>query len=391
MKKAVVVLVVLSGIIYAAAMLRESFAPPPAWTEDELTTLQSIWLGSLPDLPPDPSNNVADNPLAAAFGRQLFFDRRLSANGGISCATCHQEERRFTDGLPNGQALGTTDRHTPSIIGSAYSPWQFWDGRSDSQWSQALAPLEHKDEHATTRDQVATLVASDERYRPTYESLFGALPDLSEAANEQVTEIFVNVGKSIAAFERTVMPTPSRFDDYVEELLQSGDARQSDLLNDEEVKGLRLFIGDAQCLRCHIGPLLTNHEFHNTGVLSAPGDIPDTGRSQGVRDVMQDEFNCRSAHSDDPLRQCAELDFALTGVELIGAMKTPSLRNLENTAPYMHNGQLQTISEVLRHYNAGLDAMIGHNEAEPLGLSKTELRQLEAFLDTLSAPFSQAR
>ncbi|MDH5584142.1 MAG: cytochrome-c peroxidase, partial [Gammaproteobacteria bacterium] len=102
---------------------------------------------SLPELPPDPSNAVADNPLAAEFGRMLFFDTRLSANGAVSCATCHQPERGFTDGLQKAQAMGTTLRHTPGIAGMAYSPWQFWDGRRDSQWSQALAPLEDANEH----------------------------------------------------------------------------------------------------------------------------------------------------------------------------------------------------------------------------------------------------
>ena len=111
----------------------------PEWTADEVEVLRSLWLETLPALPPDPSNAVADNPIAAEFGRQLFFDTRLSSNGSISCATCHQAERRFTDGLQKAQAIGTTERHTPSIVGSAYSPWQFWDGRRDSQWAQALA------------------------------------------------------------------------------------------------------------------------------------------------------------------------------------------------------------------------------------------------------------
>ncbi len=392
MKKLVAAVILLAGVLYAVSIARQSFIPAAAWTDDEVAILRSLWLESLPALAPDPSNAVADNPVAASFGRELFFDRRLSANGGISCATCHQEERRFTDGLKKGQAIGTTDRHTPSIVGSAYSPWQFWDGRSDSQWAQALAPLVHPDEHATTREQVAAVIAADERYRDFYATLFGEFPDLADADEEKITRVFVNVGKSIAAFERTVMPSASRFDQYIREIVVADSTtRASDTLSDDEVRGLRLFIGEAQCLRCHNGPLLTNHEFHNTGLLSAPGEIPDIGRSQGVRLVLQDEFNCRGVYSDDPSRQCAELDFVQTGIELIGATKTPSLRNLENTAPYMHNGEIETIAEVLRHYNDGLDAMIGHNEAEPLGLSRRELQQLEAFLATLSAPVSQLR
>ena len=371
-------------IVGACGQLSSS---PPAWTVAEIEVLRSLWLDSLPDLPADRSNAVADNPVAAEFGRRLFFDVRLSANGGISCATCHQAERGFTDGLQKAQAIGTTARHTPSIVGAAYSPWQFWDGRRDSQWAQALAPLEDPNEHATDRVQVVALVAEDADYRASYESLFGALPDLPISDPFALNTAFANIGKSIAAFERTVMPTASRFDAYVEAVVKNDTDHQATLFSDDEVWGLRLFIGEANCTQCHNGPLLTNHEFHNTAVISFPGDVPDKARIAGVAEVMESEFSCRSSYSDDSGRYCPELDFARTGIDLIGAFKTPSLRNLENTEPFMHKGQLATIADVLVHYNEAPDAMIGHNEAKPLGLSDRELGQLEAFLATLaSAP-----
>ena len=385
--KLVVVLVAI-GISLSACQQWSS--SPPDWTESEIAVLKSLWLESLPDLPPDPSNAVADNPAAAEFGKQLFFDARLSANGGISCATCHQQERRFTDGLQKGQAIGTTARHTPSIVGAAYSPWQFWDGRRDSQWSQALAPLEDANEHATDRVQIVNLITEDAAYLSSYESLFGTLPDLSVADAGVLNVIFANIGKSIAAFERTIMPTTSRFDEYVQAVVDNDVYRQEQLFSGNEVWGLRLFIGEANCTQCHNGPLFTNHEFHNTGVISYPGDIPDAARIAGVREVLENEFNCRSIYSDDPELRCAELDFARTGVELLGAFKTPSLRNLENTAPFMHKGQLATLAGVLEHYNEAPDAMIGHNEAEPLGLGSRELQQIEAFLNTLAAPVAIA-
>ena len=114
----------------------------PDWTPAERATLRGLSLSSLPPLPPDPSNAVADKPEAAALGQRLFFDVRLSANNQISCAHCHQPALRFSDGLPLGKGLGQLTRHTPSLIGTAYSPWQFWDGRTDSQWSQALQPAD---------------------------------------------------------------------------------------------------------------------------------------------------------------------------------------------------------------------------------------------------------
>jgi len=340
--------------------------------------LRSLWLESLPDLPPDPTNAVADNPLAAVFGRELFFDTRFSVNGGISCATCHQPERHFTDGLPKGVAIGMSKRNTPSIVGTAYSPWLYWDGRRDSQWSQALSPLEDPNEHASNRLSVIAIVVEDKNYWRTYESLFG------EASS--VDTMFANIGKAIAAFERTVMPTTSRFDEYVAAVVEGDSERQAALFSDDETRGLRLFIGEASCTQCHNGPLLTNNEFHNTGLINLSGEVPDKGRILGVREVLEHPFNCTGPHNDDAIKSCNELAFARTGPELIAAFRTPSLRNLENTAPYGHKGQLAALADVLAHYNAAPDAIIGHNEAKPLNLSDRELAQIEAFLHTLAAP-----
>ena len=358
------------------------------WNEDEVAILKSLWLESLPNLPNDPSNLVANNELAAEFGKKLFLDTRLSANGKISCATCHQVERQFTDGLKKAIAIGMSDRNTPSIVGSQYSPWQYWDGRRDSQWSQSLAPLENAHEHGTNRFQVIKVIFEDLEYRKIYQKLFGPLKKAEQLSEFELNSAFANIGKSIAAFERTIMPTTSRFDKYVASLNEKNENFKSEILNKDEKAGLRLFIGKAECTQCHNGPLLTNNEFHNTGLLNFPGDVPDRGRVNGVREVLESEFNCRSIFSDDPIKNCPELDFVRTGSVLIGAIKTPSLRNLEKTAPYMHKGQLWTIADVLDHYNSAPDAMIGHNEAEPLGLNAIELRQLEAFLGALNAPVS---
>ena len=358
------------------------------WNEDEIAILKSLWLESLPNLPDDPSNSVANNELAADFGKKIFFDTRFSANGKISCATCHQVERQFTDGLKKAIAIGMSDRNTPSIVGSQYSPWQYWDGRRDSQWSQSLAPLENAHEHGTNRFQVIKVIFEDLEYQKIYQKLFGPLKKVEQLSEFELNSAFANIGKSIAAFERTIMPTTSRFDQYVANLIEKNENSKSEILNKDEKAGLRLFIGKAECTQCHNGPLLTNNEFHNTGLLNFPGDVPDRGRVNGVREVLESEFNCRSIFSDDPIKNCPELDFVRTGSVLIGAIKTPSLRNLGKTAPYMHKGQFWTIADVLDHYNSAPDAMIGHNEAEPLGLNSIELRQLEAFLGTLNAPVS---
>lgn len=406
------VVVVLLLALLAWWILR-SAAPPP-WTDAEVSMLRSLWIGSLPPLPAAPSNRVADDPYAARLGRQLFFDRRLSGNGQFSCATCHQPQRRFTDGLPRGRAIGTSKRNTPSIVGSAYSPWFYWDGRKDSLWSQALSPLEDPNEQGGTRMQYVRLMTTDKDYRAAYEALFGAVPDFSDRNRfptaaapvgderlsaawqamapedrQLVNRTYANMGKAIAAYERLLLPGSSRFDAYVAAVLTGDKAPQQAIFSDSETRGLRLFIGKANCTQCHNGPLFTNNEFHNTGVLSIPGEVPDEGRIDGVRTVEEDPFNCLGPYSDDPHRQCAELRFARTDdPALLGAMRTPSLRNLDGTAPYMHQGQIATLSEVLDHYNRAPPAMIGHDEAKPLKLSRRELKELEDFLNTLKAPLA---
>lgn len=382
------------------------------WTEDEIKILQSLTIHKLPALPKDPSNSVADNLQAAEFGKLIFFDERFSHNSKISCATCHIPEQFFSDGLTTAAGAQAGERNTPTIVGTAYSPWQFWDGRSDSQWSQALAPLENDLEHASTRNKFAHIIYNDSDYRQRYEELFGPMPNLStkqrfpenaapvknkqhndawQAMQSQdqksINIIFANIGKSLAAYQRLLQPAASRFDNYVEGVINKNTKKLTSL-NKNEISGLRLFVGKAECINCHNGPLLTNNEFHNTGILSAPRQLPSLGRAKGARLVLQDPFNCQGSHSDVQAEQCAHLRFIKTGDELIAAHKVPTLRNVADTAPYMHAGQLSTLQEVIEHYNQAPLAMLGHNEIKPLNLSKTEQKQLTEFLQSLSGPLA---
>lgn len=375
------------------------------WTEAETATLRTLWLGSLPPLPADPSNQFADDPRAAALGEKLFFDARFSLNGQVSCGTCHLPELGFQDGRPLAQGVGTTNRRAMPIAGTAYSPWLFWDGRKDSQWAQALGPLESPVEHGGTRTQYAHLIAA--HYRAEYEALFGLLPDLSSlpatagpvadpaalaaweamspADRETITQIYANMGKAIAAFERTILPSLTRFDVYVQAVLENDNRTMRATFTADEVAGLRLFIGPANCTRCHNGPLLTDNDFHNTAVPALPNLPEDTGRAAGAAQVLADEFNCLSPYSDAAPEQCAELRFMLSeGEQLMRAFKPPSLRGVAARPPYMHAGQFATLEEVLAHYNNAPAAPAGHSELEPLNLSPIELGQLSAFLKTLN-------
>ena len=237
-------------------------------------------------------------------------------------------------------------RNTPSIVGTAYSPWLYWDGRRDSLWSQALSPLEDPNEHGSDRIHIVRTVQEAADLRRRYEDVFGPMPDFSDrrrfpdraapgidaehtaawqsmtaADRTTVNRVFSNLGKALAAYERQLLPAPARFDQYAAAVAKGDESAQRATLSAEEAFGLRLFIGKARCTECHNGPLFTNNEFHNTGILSAPGDLPDRGRAEGLRLVREDPFNCSGAYSDAPEPYCAELEFAREGIELIGARK----------------------------------------------------------------------
>ncbi|HEX8253623.1 MAG TPA: cytochrome-c peroxidase, partial [Thermoanaerobaculia bacterium] len=216
---------------------------------------------------------------------------------------------------------------------------------------------------------------------PSARAAWDAMSDEQRIA---VTQVYVNIGKAIAAYERRLQFGASRFDRYVETLSDSGRAPE-DVLTRDEVAGLRLFIGKANCTQCHNGPLLTNNEFHNTGVPAAAIAKVDRGRTEGAKNVLSDEFNCRSRWSDAKGAQCAELEFLVSeGHELERAFKVPSLRNVAERAPYMHAGQFASLEDVVGHYNRAPAAPAGHNELKPLRLSAKELQQLVAFLRALS-------
>ena len=381
------------------------------WSAEEWSEIQSMEISNLQYLDQsDSTNQVVDNPEARKLGHRLFFDSRLSSNGKVACASCHNPDLAFTDGLNTSVATGVSKRNAPSLIGSSFSPWFYWDGRKDSLWSQALSPLEDPAEHAGNRTLYAKLIHSNELYKRSYETIFGRMPNLNDPdrfpkmvgpfntpENQEiwqgmgqedriaVNEVFSNIGKVLAAYQKILAPGPSRFDEYVSNYLSTPDGPPTNKLTPEETRGLKLFVGKAACTNCHNGPLLTNNSFHNTGLLSPTSKLPDVGRIKGIRAARKDSFNCLGYFSDDN-EACMELLFAKTDKSNLGAFRTPSLRNVELTAPYGHAGQQKSLEEVLRHYNEAPNAMIGHNEAKPLGLWPWELAQLESFLRALNSP-----
>ncbi|WP_292895326.1 cytochrome-c peroxidase [Nitratireductor sp.] len=375
-----------------------------ALSEDEKAKIASLSIDALGPVPPAPGNRFADDPRAADFGRLLFFDEGLSESGTISCATCHIPDQQFQDGRPRGFGTDETDRRTMPLEGAAWNIWQFWDGRRDSLWAQALTPLEDLREHAGNRTAHVRYIA--EAHADSYAEIFGALPDISgipenaspvggetERANwdamtptqkDGVNRVFANIGKAIAAFERTLIPTETRFDRFARAVAagseQTGDAAFSDL----ELEGLRLFIGKANCLECHNGPRFTDDHFHNTGVPPVAGLPEDLGRAAGIVAVQSDPFNCLGRYSDAMPDACDALRFMkrdATAMER--AYKTPSLRGVAGRPPYMHAGQIATLEAVIDHYSSAPAAASGQSEIRGVVFTDRGRQALIAFLNTL--------
>jgi cytochrome c peroxidase len=390
---------------------------PAQWTSDQVSMIASLSVDKLAAAPNDPSNAADGQPGAIALGRALFSDPRFSRDGSVSCASCHAPDKQFQDGLPVARGVGLGTRRAMPVVGTGHNAWFFWDGRKDSLWSQALGPLEDRVEHGGNRGRYARLLQTN--YKSRYEAVFGSMPMLggvrSDASplgtddeqlawqsmpagqRENVDRVFSNMGKAIAAYEKRLTYGESRFDRYARDIA-ANDASGRGELTPQEVNGLRVFIGNGQCVTCHNGPLLTDQAFHNTGVPPRDSARPDRGRAAAGAKVQADAFNCLGHFSDARPDQCSELRFMVTDdPALEGAFKTPSLRNVGLRPPYMHAGQFATLEQVVNHYMQSPAAVLGHSELargkrdnhaerKPIRLSQEEARDLVAFLATLSGP-----
>jgi cytochrome c peroxidase len=385
-----------------------------AVTFSDVEQRRILELSPLGPPPPDPTNAVADNDAAAELGHKLFFEPRLSS-GGFACANCHVPPHGFTDGKRVSAGVAAGRRHTLSLWNVSYNRWYFWDGRADSLWSQALVPMESEREMAGDRLQAAHLVEGDAALRSAYESIFGPLPDLSDRARfpaaghpiaaspadprnvawsgmtaedrAAADAVFANLGKAIAAYERRLLSRRSEFDRFAEAIRAGKD---STALSESARRGLKLFIGRAGCRVCHGGPNFTDGEFHNTGVppLDDAGRV-DAGRSAGIVLLMASPFNALGRYSDDRSAAAGEkLKVLRRTPETWGQFKTPSLRNVALSAPYMHQGQLATLQDVLQFYSnvAGTTdpGSNGERILKPLHLTKEETDDLLAFLNSLT-------
>lgn len=294
-----------------------------------------------PWLRPAAVPHPADNEPTQArvdLGKALFFDPRLSGSGFLSCASCHNPAMGWTDGLATGfghgfQRLG---RATPTVLNAAFQPLLMWDGRKNSLEDQALGPVESPGEMNMPLDELIKRLSSIAGYLPLFEKAYPGQGVSKET-----------VAKALASFERTIVSTTSPFDRW-----RKGDAKA---VNDSAKRGFALFTGKANCSLCHQGFDFSDHGFHNIGVKSLTG-TDDEGR------------------------------FAHRKIKVLkGAFKTPTLRDIELTAPYMHNGMYKTLDEVVEHYDRGGDVKDNLSpNMKPLGLSVQEKHDLVAFMSTLT-------
>ncbi len=338
----------------------------------------------------DPSNRASGDPRAVALGHRLFFEPRLSSNGAIACATCHVPERAWTDGRPRAVGLDRLDRNTPTVLDAGLHRWFSWDGRSDSLWSQSVKPILDPREMGASARLVAAVVGADPTVGCLYERVYGSRP--GGGADEE--QVLVNVGKALAAFLETVRSGPTTFDEF-RDALARGDRSAAAKYPLAAQRGVKIFVGQGNCSVCHFGPQFTNGEFHDVGVpfLLAPGRV-DAGRHEGIKRLRADRFNLLGPYSDDPSRASATKTRHVEPHHAnYGQFKTPSLRNVALTAPYMHDGRYATLRDVVRHYST-LDMERLHTHGEqllrPLRLSAAEIDDLAAFLESLTDPRATA-
>jgi cytochrome c peroxidase len=342
-----------------------------------------------PKRSPDPSNRVSGNAEAIAFGERLFFDTRLSSNGLVSCARCHQPGKFFTDGHERSVGLAASDRNAPTIVDVAGKRWFGWDGAHDNLWSQSIRPLLDPREMGMTPASVARAIRREPDFACRYRLAFRRpIP-----ADDK--EVLADVGKALAAFQETLQSPRAPFDDF-RDALERGDRKAMAEYPDAAKRGLRIFVGRGACDVCHVGAAFTSGEFHDVGVgfFAGRGRV-DPGRHQGIEKLKANEFNLLGRFSDDRARSTAtSTRHVVAEHRNFGEFRVPGLRNVAGTAPYMHDGSVKTLRDAVRHYSEIDENRLhvhGERILKPLRLTEAESADLVAFLESLGNGVSAFR
>lgn len=331
----------------------------------------------------DPTNRVSGDGAAIAFGRTLFFDPRLSRDGSIGCVACHQPERAFTDGRRRGRGLAELERNTMGLADLPLARWFGWDGANDSLWAQSLRPLLDPAEMGLDLARLAARLRGAPDLAASYRQVFGRAP---EAVDEE--DLAVDLAKALAAFQETIVSRRSPFDEF-RDALERGDGAAMARYPAAARRGLQIFVGRGNCSVCHFGPAFTNHEFADIGMpfFVAPGRV-DAGRLRGIDRLRASPFRLLGRHNDDREGRMPVLArFLDRQPRNFGEFRVPGLRNVALTAPYMHDGALASLADVVRHYSE-LDEDRLHADGErilrPLRLDGRQSADLVAFLESLT-------
>jgi cytochrome c peroxidase len=394
------------------------------FTTTEWDTVKT--LSPLPDPPPDPTNRFSQDPAAAALGHKLFIDTRYSTalkvastlgavgdTAKVGCVSCHLAPNfGDTRSSPNNLSVGVswTTKNAPSLVNNVYYRWHNWHGNRSTLWDQASFSPETGTNTAGDRCGYAHMLW--DKYREEYNAVFADTPlsdrldstssaplpakckpkanataadgpweMLSSDDQNIILQVMCNQGKAVAAFETQLVSRNALFDQYV--------AGDDFAISERAKRGLRLFVGKAACVNCHSGPFFSDQTFHNLGVAQTGPNVPatDLGRYDGVKDPPKSPCRPNGPFSDDP--SVDWLDNLVQDDEADkGKFRTATLRNIANSAPYMHAGQYATLRDVLEFYNRGGDVSGYSGEKDirmkPLGLTERDIDDLLAFLDTLT-------
>ncbi len=320
-------------LVLAVNALADDNTPVPL-TAVSVHSLGPERLGNLPAMTAPPDN--PQTPGKVLLGKKLYFDTRLSADNTISCATCHDPAKGWSDAGPTSSGIRGQlgGRRAPPVVNAAYSPLQFWDGRAPSLEEQAKGPIQNPIEMGNTHEVMIATLSKLTGYTEEFKAVFGTAPITVD-----------QVAQAIAGYERTIVTTDSPFDRYVQ-----GD---QSALTSQEKQGLEIFNGKGHCSSCHWGGYFSDGRFHNLGVAPVGGAKPDEGRFAVTKNVAD-----------------------------MGAFKTPTVRDAAKRAPYLHNGSEKTLEDVVMLYDRGggtdntnLDPLM-----VPLGLSNREVAALVAFM-----------
>lgn len=332
----------------------------------------------------DASNRVSGNPHAARLGATLFFDTRLSPDGALGCASCHDPAKAWTDGRAVSVGRNPLERNAPSVVDLKGQRWFGWDGASDSLWATSLRPILAPQELGGSIAGTAALLRNDPALSRCYAQAFAR-----DASGVDDTTLAVDAAKALAAFQETLESARTPFDEFRDALVR-GDRAAAARLPLAAQRGARLFVGRANCALCHLGPSFTNGEFHDVGVPFFTASGADMGRHGGIKALRESPFTQLGAFNDDPAKAPGTATRHVDPQHRnFGEFRVPALRNVARTAPYMHDGSLATLRDVVRHYSRfDPDRLHADGEAilKPLGLDDAEIDDLVAFLESLTAP-----